>query len=99
MKAVPGVASLAAVGAGAGFLVAGREVLRQGYLAEGLWRTSLWVSSRGAYRGLVAGLVGGAAILLLLSLWFLLLAAESRRRGTAPSTSPVPSTRPHQSGL
>ncbi len=94
MKAMPGVASLAAVGAGAGFLVAGREVLRQGYLAEGLWRTSLWVSSRGAYRGLVAGLAGGAAILLLLSLWFLLLAAESRRRGTAPSTSPVPSTRP-----
>ena len=94
MRAVRGIASLAAVGAGAGFLVAGREVLRQGYLAEGLWRTSLWVSSRGAYRGLVAGVAGGAAIFVLLSLWFLLLAAESRRRGTAPSTSSVPYTRP-----
>ena len=93
MRALRGVASLAAVGAAAGFLVAGREVLRQGYLAEGLWRTSLWVSSRGAYRGLVAGIGGGAAILVLLSLWSLLLAAESRRRGTAPSASSFPSTR------
>jgi len=94
MRALGGVASLVAVGAGAGFLVAAREVLRQGYLAEGLWRTSLWISSRGAYRGLLAGIAGGVVILVLLSLWFLLLAAESRRRGSAPSTSSVPFTRP-----
>jgi arylsulfatase A-like enzyme len=81
-------APLVAVGATLGLALAGREVLRQNYLTEGLWRTSLWVTSRGAFVGSLGALTAGVAVLLLPKAWSALLAMESR-----PAASPAEARR------
>ena len=81
MRASRCVASLAAIGAGTGLLLACREVVRQEYLVEGLRRTSVWVSCRDALTGAV---VGGAACIgaaALLWLWRMLIEHSAKRAG------------------
>src|SRR4030065_892700 len=65
--------ALAAGGMGVGFVVALQEVLRQSYPAQGLWRPSLCIGSRGLAVGAAAGLTAAAVTLLLLLLWAALM--------------------------
>ncbi|UCC68705.1 MAG: sulfatase, partial [Armatimonadota bacterium] len=60
---------LAAVGAVVGVAVAGREIAKQEYLAQGLMRTSLQMTGRAAMAGLLLGAAAGLVLVLLLRLW------------------------------
>lgn len=57
---------LAAVGAAVGGGLAGWEIVGQHYLEQELWRTCLWVASRGL---LVGSIVGGLVIIKGWALW------------------------------
>lgn len=69
----------AAVGLAAGCYLAGREVVANRYLAQGLWRSSLWLACRCSLLGALAGIGAG--------LW--LLAWARGRRGSPLRMGPV----------
>ncbi len=83
MRTLRCFAAVAGIGAAVGFAWAARAVFRHGYLAEGLWRSALWLCSRGALVGVLSCLGGGIAALVLLLLWSVRLRREvARRSGT-----------------
>jgi arylsulfatase len=61
--------SLAAVGSLVGLAGAVREVVRQGYVAQGLWRTALSMTGESTVRGMVVGAGLGAVLALLVWAW------------------------------
>lgn len=69
MRAIACSLVVAATGAAAGFVLALHEVLRHTYPAQGLWRTSLWICSRGTAMGAAIGAACALAALLLISIW------------------------------
>jgi len=77
-------ARLAAAGAVVGFLLAGRDVAQQQYLAQGLSRTAVWMLSHGAALGVLVGLTASAAVFIMLLVWWWALTAGRRPVGAAP---------------
>ncbi len=59
---------VAAVGAGMGLALAAREVAQQHYLAQGLWRTALWVTGSASIGAGLLAIAAGLALLGVLSL-------------------------------
>ncbi len=85
MRALRCAISLTAIGAVTGLALSAREVLHQRYLAEGLWRTSIWVSCEGALTGAAAGLAICAGAGVLLWLWSVLIARTARHSRSLPA--------------
>ena len=80
-RIVAPVFRLAAAGAAVGLGAAAWAIADQNYLAQGLWRTSLWVTSRGLLVGYLVGAAVATAMLLLASLASALPRAKTNSAG------------------